>query len=145
MSTDKFNSTQELGVTLLRIALGVMFLAHAGLKVFTFGMDGTVQFFTSVGFPAWTAYAVVAAESMAGALLILGLHTRWVSLAMLPVLLGAASVHWGNGWVFNAPNGGWEYPAFLAVASVVQALLGDGAWALRWKPAAPVGAQPRFQ
>jgi putative oxidoreductase len=41
-------------------------------------------------------------------------------------------VHLPNGWVFSAPNGGWEYPAFLMVASVVQALLGAGAYALNW-------------
>jgi putative oxidoreductase len=133
MRTTNLTTTQDLGATLLRLALGVMFLAHAGLKVFTFGMAGTVQFFLSVGFPAWTAYAVVAAETAAGVLLVLGVWTRWVSLALLPVLIGAATVHWGNGWVFTAPNGGWEYPVFLAVASVVQALLGNGAYALRWE------------
>jgi putative oxidoreductase len=54
-----------------------------------------------------------------------------VSIALLPVLLGALFVHWGSGWVFSSPNGGWEYPAFLAVAAVVQALLGPGKFALQ--------------
>jgi putative oxidoreductase len=63
-------------------------------------------------------------------LLIAGVHSRWVALALVPVLLGAAAVHWGNGWLFTAPNGGWEYPVFLAAAAVVQALLGDGKYAL---------------
>jgi putative oxidoreductase len=39
-------------------------------------------------------------------------------------------VHLPNGFVFSYPNGGWEYPAFLIVAAGVQALLGDGAFAL---------------
>lgn len=123
--------SKDLGATLLRLALGVMSLAHAGLKVFTFGMAGAVQFFVAAGFPGWTAYAVVAVETVAGIMLILGVHARWASLALLPVLVGAALVHWGNGWVFTAPNGGWEYPVFLAFALTVQALLGDGAFALR--------------
>jgi putative oxidoreductase len=42
----------------------------------------------------------------------------------------AASVHAGNGWVFSAPSGGWEYPVFLIVACLVQALLGDGRFVL---------------
>jgi putative oxidoreductase len=46
------------------------------------------------------------------------------------VLLGATWSHAGNGWLFSAPKGGWEYPLFLTVATVVQALLGDGAYAL---------------
>jgi putative oxidoreductase len=60
-----------------------------------------------------------------------GFHARWVSLALLPILLGALAVHAPNGWLFTAPNGGWEYPAFLALAALAQALVGDGAYALR--------------
>ena len=66
-----------------------------------------------------------------GGLLILGVQTRVVALALVPVLLGATWVHAGNGWLFTSPKGGWEYPAFWTVALIVQALLGDGAFALR--------------
>ena len=62
-----------------------------------------------------------------------------VSIALLPVLLGAVYVHFGSGWVFSNANGGWEYPAFLAVAATVQALLGPGKFALQ----APVVARLR--
>ena len=132
-------STQELGATLLRLTLGTMYLAHAGLKVFVFTMAGTVQFFASIGYPAWLAYAVVAAEAAAGVLLIAGIQVRTVALALLPVLIGAAAVHWPNGWVFSAQNGGWEYPVFLIVASLVQALIGEGAYALRLGQVARAG------
>lgn len=119
------------GATLLRVALGVMFLAHSVLlKYFVFTLPGTAKFFESLGLPGPLAYVVFAMEAIAGVLLILGVKTRRVALAMLPVLAGAAWVHLGNSWVFSAPNGGWEYPVFLIVASLVQALLGDGAWAL---------------
>jgi putative oxidoreductase len=89
-----------------------------------------VQFFESLGLPAALAYGTVAAELVGGALLILGIGSRWVAVALIPFLLGAAWVHLGNGWLFSAPNGGWEYPVFLVLAAVVQALLGDGAFAL---------------
>jgi len=49
----------------------------------------------------------------------------------VPVLLGATWAHAGNGWLFTSPNGGWEYPAFWTVALIVQAFLGDGAFAAR--------------
>jgi putative oxidoreductase len=75
-------------------------------------------------------------------LLVLGVYTRWVALALIPILLGAALVHAPNGWVFSAPNGGWEYPVFLAVASLAQALIGDGALALRASSAAVPRRQP---
>jgi putative oxidoreductase len=123
------NST-EYGALLLRVTLGVMFIAHGLLKVMIFTMPGTVQFFQSLGLPGFLAYVTVAVELGAGALLIAGYQTRIVALASLPILLGAAWAHLPNGWVFSAPNGGWEYPVFLAVAAIVQSLIGDGAYAI---------------
>jgi putative oxidoreductase len=112
-----------VGDTLLRVALGIMFIAHSVvLKYFTFTLAGTAQYFASIGLPASLAYVVFAAEAVGGVLLVLGLYTRWVALALVPVLLGAMWAHAGNGWVFDAPNGGWEYPLFLIVISVVVAL-----------------------
>jgi putative oxidoreductase len=127
---------------LLRLSLGTMFVAHALLKVFVFTLPGTVQFFQSLGLPGVLAYATIAAELVGGALLILGVRTRWVALALVPVMLGATWVHIGNGWLFSAPKGGWEYPAFWTITLFVQALLGDGAFALR--PGRAAG-QPRLQ
>ena len=114
----------------LRMALGAMFIAHALLKVFVFTLPGTVQFFESLGLPGVLAYATVTAELVGGAMLILGIGTRWVAALLIPVLLGATWAHAANGWLFTAPKGGWEYPAFLSIAAFVQLLLGDGAYAL---------------
>jgi len=121
-----------LATFLLRIALGAMYLSHSILlKLMTFGLAGTAGFFASLGLPAWLAYLTIAAEAIGGTLLVLGWNTRVVALALIPDLLGAIIwVHAANGWVFSAKGGGWEYPAFLIVASVVLALLGDGAYAL---------------
>jgi len=134
------NDNTAYAALLLRVSLGVVFIAHGLLKVFVFTLPGTAQFFTSVGFPGWTAYVVTALEVGGGALLIAGVATRWVSLALVPVLLGATSVHFGAGWLFTNANGGWEYPAFLTAATVVQALLGPGAYALRFPASARVAA-----
>lgn len=127
--------TAELGAFLLRVSLGVTFLAHSiVLKLAMFGLPGTATFFVSLGLPRWTAYAVFAAEAIGGALLVLGVWSRAVAIALIPVLLGALWVHAGNGWVFSGANGGWEYPLFLIVVSAVVALLGDGAYALKPTP-----------
>jgi putative oxidoreductase len=112
-----------VGDTLLRVALGIMFIAHSVvLKYFTFTLAGTAQYFASIGLPPFLAYVVFGVEAVGGVLLVLGIATRWVALALIPVLLGAMWVHLGNGWVFSAPNGGWEYPLFLVVISAVVAL-----------------------
>ena len=113
-----------------RLALGTMFIAHALLKVFVFTLPGTVQFFESVGLPGSLAYVTIAAELAGGVMLVLGVGTRWIAALLIPVLLGATWTHAPNGWLFTAANGGWEYPAFLSVAAFVQALLGNGAFAL---------------
>ena len=121
----------DLAAAILRVALGVLFLAHAGLKIFVFTPAGTAGFFQSLGFPGPLAYLVIAAELLGGVALILGLWTRWVSLALVPILLGSIyAPHGAAGFFFSNQGGGWEFPAFWAVALVVQSLLGDGAFAL---------------
>jgi len=119
----------------LRLALGSMFLAHGLTKLLVFTLPGTAGFFAKVGFPAWMAYPVTGAEIIGGILLIIGIYPRLVAAALLPVLIGATTVHLGNGWSFSSPNGGWEYPVFLIAAAIVQVLLGDGALALKPSPA----------
>ncbi len=119
------------GVTLLRLSLGTMWIAHALLKLVVFTLPGTAQFFAGIGIPGWLAYPVFAAELIGGLAILLGVYARQVSLALVPVMAAAAWVHLPNGWVFSNANGGWEYPVFLAVASIALWLLGDGAAAFK--------------
>lgn len=127
--------TAPYAALILRLALGLMFVAHGALKLFVFTPAGTVGYFASLGLPAIFAYLTIAAELGGGVLLLLGVATRPVALALIPLLIGAGVLgHGSNGWVFSNQGGGWEYPAFLVVAAVVQVLLGDGAAALK-----PVG------
>ena len=122
----------DLAATILRVTMGVLFLAHVWLKLVIFTPAGTAAFFESLGFPGFLAYAVIAAELFGGIALILGVWTRWVSLALVPILLGSIyAPHGAAGFIFSNEGGGWEFPAFWAVALIVQALLGDGAFALK--------------
>ena len=116
---------------ILRIGLGTVFVAHGYLKVFLVTLPGAAQFFEGAGLPGWLAYLVAILEIGGGALLIAGVATQIVSVLLLPVLIGALWYHSGNGWLFVNQHGGWEYPAFLIVATSAQALLGNGAFALR--------------
>lgn len=122
--------TAPYGIALLRMSLGVVLIAHAGLKIFVFTPAGTAAFFKSLGFPEVFAYLTIAAEVASGFALIAGAYVRLASLAVLPVLLGATYVHAGNGWVFSNANGGWEFPALLTVLLIIQTLLGEGKWAV---------------
>lgn len=126
------NRTAPYGALLLRVALGVMFIAHSlYLKLVVFTLPGTVKFYESLGLPGVGAHATIAVEAIGGAMLILGVKTRWAAAALVPVVLGATWVHWKNGWLFTNAGGGWEYPLFLVVATGAQVLLGDGAYAAK--------------
>src|SRR5512144_1943939 len=120
----------NLAALVLRLSLGTMFIAHALLKYFIFTLPGTAQFFQSLGLPGFLGYATFAAELVGGVLLVLGVYTRAVAFGLVPILLGATWAHAGNGWLFTAPKGGWEYPAFLTLVALVVALLGEGRYAI---------------
>ncbi|EJW13199.1 putative membrane protein [Rhodovulum sp. PH10] len=119
------------GAFLLRVALGVMFIAHAWLKLAVFTVPGFQGFLASLGLPTLLAWPIIAAELIGGIAILVGFWGRLAAVATLPVLVGALAVHAPNGWSFSVANGGWEYPAFLVVAAVVVALVGEGAFALR--------------
>jgi len=125
------NRTAAYGALILRVTLGALLIAHFALKYFVFTPAGTAQFFGSIGLPPALAYLTMVVELVAGVALVLGLWARLAALVAVPVLIGAVIfVHLANGFFFSAPNGGWEYPAFWAVALLVQSLVGDGAYAL---------------
>ena len=125
------STTADYGITVLRISLGVMWIAHALLKLFVFTLPGTAQFFQSVGLPGVLAYPVFAVELLGGLALVLGIYARQAALLLVPIMAVATTVHMGNGWVHTSPGGGWEYPAFLICASIALWLAGDGALSLK--------------
>ncbi|MBV6746457.1 DoxX family protein [Xanthomonas vasicola] len=127
-----FPRTAAYGTALLRISLGVLFLVHGLTKLLVFTPAGTVAYFHSLGLPAALAYISMTLELGLGVSLLLGIHARWIALLGVPLLLGTiVSVHGANGFGFSNPGGGWEYPALWTVLLIVQALLGDGAFALK--------------
>lgn len=124
--------TAPYAAFILRLSLGVLFLAHFGLKFFVFTPAGTAQFFQSLGLPGVLAYLTMAAELLGAIALILGVYTRFVAIALIPILLGAiVTVHWSAGFFFTNANGGWEFPAFWIIGLLALALVGDGAFALK--------------
>ena len=122
------------GATLLRLTLGVMWVSHAWFKISAFGVAGFAGWLESLGLPGFMAGPVIALELIGGLLILAGFYARHVSVALLPVLAVATWVHVSNGMIFSNTNGGWEYPVFLMIASVVHTLIGDGALALESRP-----------
>lgn len=104
--------TAPYAALLLRLSLGVLYLAHGFLlKVLVFTPAGTAGFFGSLGLPPMFGYLTILAETVGGLMLIAGIYSRWVSLALIPILIGSiVYVHGANGWLFSAEGGGWEFP-----------------------------------
>jgi putative oxidoreductase len=123
--------TAPYAALVMRLALGIMFIAHGLTKVLVFTPAGTAGFFESIGFPGFLAYPVMAFEVFGGLMLVLGVYARWVAALAVVQLFVAATVHFNNGWSFTNANGGWEYPVYLAATALVVALLGDGAMAIK--------------
>lgn len=121
----------DLAATILRVSTGGLFLVHGLTKLFVFTPAGTAGYFQSLGLPGALGYATMAIEILGGLALLAGYMTRWVSLLMVFVLLGAAWFgHVANGFGFGNAGGGWEYPVFWAVVMLALSFLGDGKFAV---------------
>lgn len=131
------NERVNLACAVLRVALGGMWLSHAGLKWFVFSVPGFASWLEGLGLPGLFAWPVFLMEVFGGLAILLGFYGRIASLALLPVLAVATWTHLPNGWLFQNAGGGWEYPVFLALASLVHALLGDGKYAIAPKQGEP--------
>lgn len=116
--------------TALRVALGLVFLVHAYMKLAVFTLPGTAAFFEAHGFPGFMAYPVFLAEAVGGVMLIAGLGTRWVAAGLMPIMIGAIKPHLANGPAFDVPGGGYEVPMLMFVLLGIQVVLGSGALAI---------------
>lgn len=123
--------TAPYAAFIMRLALGIMIIAHGLTKMFVFTPAGTAVFFESVGLPGFLAYPVMAFEVIGFLMLVLGVYARWIATVAVVQLFVAATVHFSNGLGVTNVNGGWEYPVYLTVTALVVALLGDGALAAK--------------
>lgn len=118
----------NLGLLVLRVVLGVTFIAHGWQKIGLNGLDATTQGFTGMGMvlPEVTAPLVAVTEIAGGALLVLGLLARIAAVLLTPVSLVAIfAVHLSGG--FFAADGGIELVLVLAAGTIALALTGPGA------------------
>ena len=130
------NRTAPYGVFLLRFVLGLLFLAHVGLKIFVFTPAGTAQFFGSLGLPPALAYFTIALELVVAVALVLGV---WARLAALPVTIPPRRDLYrpsARGLLLQqARMADGNFPRFWIVALLPVALIGDGAFAMVPTPA----------
>jgi putative oxidoreductase len=123
--------SQSLGIAVLRIVVGIVFLAHGYQKVFKFGFHGVAGMLGHMGIPlpAVAAVVLMIVEFVGGILLVTGLATRLpAALLAIDMLVAISAVHAKNGF-FNP--GGVEFPLTLLAACICLALSGGGAASLK--------------
>ncbi len=126
---DFLNRLQPLALLLLRIVLGAILIAHGYRKVFG-GFHHHMEFVGSLGLPHWLAYLSAGTEFFGGMALILGLITRFVSLAVM-IEMGVAiwKVHFKSGLT---GSNGYEFPLALATLAFALLCFGGGPWGLNF-------------
>jgi len=130
MTNEKEN---DIGLLILRVSLGIVFIAHGYLKVFTFGIPHGMAVFEAHTImhinlvPGWFVIPAAIIEWVCGIMLILGTKIRWITPPLAAVAFGAGAVHFENGWNYTSkPDGGWEYGIFLFICCVVLYFTGPG-------------------
>lgn len=120
----------DASLMVLRVVLGVVFMAHGGQKLFWFGIEGTTASFIQMGIflPSLTAPAVTVVELFGGIAVLLGILTRLAAFGIGVVMLGAMfMVHLPAG--FFQPDG-IEFPLVNLGIATALALTGPGAYSL---------------
>jgi putative oxidoreductase len=122
--------TAPYAALLLRVTLAGLFIVHlygkCVLKPISLWWNGL----SKAGYPEWVLVYALSAEFGSALLLILGVYTRWISIYTLPMMLGA-TYFWTVRKGFFFTDAGWEMPFVWAMMLAVQALLGDGALAVK--------------
>jgi putative oxidoreductase len=134
-----------LGLAVLRVTLGAIFLMHGYLGLVVTGPDGIAGYTTRMGYPAalgpTLGWYLIVAHSVGGILLILGLATRWAAIAQLPIMASAFFLHhlrqgfFLTGIIVDTTRGvaiagGYEYTLLVLAATVTLVLTGGGAFSL---------------
>jgi putative oxidoreductase len=142
------NRTAAYAATVLRLSLAGFFLVHLYRKFAVAGFGNWWSGLEQAGYADWMLSYTVAIEFAAATLLLLGIYSRYVSILALPVMI-AVTNHMAVRRGFWFSDGGAEFPLAWTAMLIVQALLGDGAYAVKvpaawWKRAAqPAVAPPK--
>ena len=122
--------TAPYGTLLLRITIGGLFILHLYLKFALLGVDKWWTGLEQAGYPDWVLAYTISGEFVGAILITLGVYTRWASLYALPLMIGATQFVAARKGFYYA-GGGFELPLVWSILLIAQALLGDGAYALR--------------
>jgi len=125
---------EPYGALVLRVVLGVVYIAHAYLALVVMGLAKAVEYQRAmhIPLPEIGVWYMIVAHGLGGILLLLGLLVRWAALANIPIVAGALwFVHLQQGFFIFGSKFGYEYALVVLGATIAQALLGAGAFTLK--------------
>jgi len=125
---------EAYGALVLRLFLGVVYIAHAYLALVVMGPAKAIDYQRAlhIPLPEIGVWYLILAHGVGGLLLLLGVLVRWAALANVPVMAGALwFVHLPQGFFIFGGKNGYEYVLLLLGATIAQALLGPGAFTLK--------------
>lgn len=122
----KSHAHVDLALLLVRVGLGLVFMAHGWDKASS--MEGTIHAFSSIGLPAIVAYVVTYVELLGGFAMFIGLFTGWAGILLALTMLGAiGKVKLSLGFI-----GGFEFDLMLFLAAIAISLSGPGKYSTRF-------------
>jgi putative oxidoreductase len=117
---------QPLALFVVRLALGIIMVAHGYHKVFG-GLHHHAQFVVSLGMPAWLGYVSAFTEFLGGILILAGFFTRAAAFAIcIDLVVAIWKVHWHNGLMGSPDRPGFEFPLAVAALAFVLIFFGAG-------------------
>lgn len=126
----------KYGIFLLRVAIGIDWIAHAFLKTYR-GMNTHEALLAKNGITPLLAWPTFGVEVIGGFAILLGWYTRQWSAFLLVFLAVVVWIKWPVGWLYSNTGGGWEYPLFWLSAQTALMLAGSGAFALQTTQVVP--------
>lgn len=125
MNLDFLNRLQPFALLLMRCVLGAILIAHGYHKVFG-GFHHHMDTVGSLGLPRWMAFLSTGTEFFGGIAIVLGLFTRFFSVAfVIEMAVAIWKIHFKNGLM---GQGGYEFPMAAATIAFALACFGGGPW-----------------
>jgi putative oxidoreductase len=130
------NWTAAYCALLLRLTIGGLFVLHLYWKFAILGVGTWWGNLEAAGYPDWVITYTISAEFVGAVLITLGVYARWAALYAFPMMVGA-TLFWVARKGFYFTGAGYELPLVWSILLIVQALLGDAAFALLRSPMLP--------
>ena len=123
------NRLQPFALLVMRLVLGSILIAHGYHKVFG-GFHHHMDMVGSLGLPRQLAYLSAGTEFFGGIGIVLGLFTRFFSMAfVIEMCVAIWKIHFKNGLT---GQGGYEFPMSVATIAFALMCFGGGPWGLNF-------------